>query len=133
MSEVHPLVQRLKATVRPSGEKAGEESGSDFVGGEVKLLVSPLSIDINIKLAATNHLPSGDQEGGPGELSDWKNNSVKTVSGPPNGEIKTTANLLPGNVRKKAMRRPSGDHAGHPSGAGLVVKRKGGSEPISLM
>ena len=45
MSEAKVLAaERLNATVRPSGETAGEKSNDDFVGGEVKLRVSPLSV-----------------------------------------------------------------------------------------
>ncbi len=53
--------ERLNATVRPSGETAGEKSGDDFVGGEVKLRVSPLSVDNSAKPSVTTHLPSGSQ------------------------------------------------------------------------
>ena len=61
MSEAYELVERLNATVRPSGETAGEKSDDDFVGGEVKLRVSPLSVDISAKPSVTTHLPSGSQ------------------------------------------------------------------------
>ena len=47
--------------MRPSGETAGEKSGVDFVGGEVKLRVSPLSVDNSARPSVTTHLPSGNQ------------------------------------------------------------------------
>ena len=47
--------------MRPSGETAGEKSGDDFVGGEVKLRVSPLSVDNSARPSVTTHLPSGSQ------------------------------------------------------------------------
>ena len=37
-------------------------SGSDFVGGDVNLRVSPVSVDISARPLVTIHLPSGNQE-----------------------------------------------------------------------
>ena len=44
MSEPHEKAERMNATVRPSGETAGEKSVNDF-GGDVNLRVSPVSVD----------------------------------------------------------------------------------------
>jgi hypothetical protein len=38
------LALRLNAIVRPSGETAGKKSRDSFVGGDVKLRVSSLSV-----------------------------------------------------------------------------------------
>ena len=54
--------ERPNATVRPSGETAGQLSGNSFVGGDVNLRVSPVSVDIRFRPRVTIHLPSGNQE-----------------------------------------------------------------------
>ena len=61
MSEATNPTSRPNATVRPSGETAGEKSNDDFVGGEVKLRVAPLSVDNSTKPSVMTHLPSGSQ------------------------------------------------------------------------
>src|SRR6478672_669582 len=79
--------QRLNATVRPSGETAGEKSSADchgggrntdcdgFCGREVKLCVSPLSVDNSAKPSVTTHLPSGSQA-----KKEWKSGPGKGMS-----------------------------------------------------
>src|SRR5207302_6801182 len=58
--------------------------------------------------------------------------SASNRSGPPSGEISMMAALPSGSRRRKAMERPSGDHAGLKSSAGLVVRRRGDPAPINL-
>ena len=63
MLQLKKLNERPKAMVCPSGETAGKESVNNSEGGsgEVKLRVSPVSIDNSIKPFVTTHLPSGNQ------------------------------------------------------------------------
>src|SRR4030095_7665530 len=56
--------ERTNATVRPSGETAGSVSRRSFVGGDVNLRVSPVSVDIRASPRVPIHLQSGTQEKG---------------------------------------------------------------------
>ena len=54
------------------------------------------------------------------------------TSGPAAAGAIMTANRPVPSSRRKAIRRPSGDHAGLKSGAGSVVSRVGESEPFAF-
>ena len=54
--------------------------------------------------------------------------SITLRSGPPKAAVIHTS-LVEGEVRKKAMERPSGDQEGCRSCAGLVVSRNGSPAP----
>ena len=77
-----------------------------------------------------SHLPSGVQERLPIGLKSRGIGGGKIVamvlSAPPSAGITTRSAAVGGDAKRtNAMKRPSGDHAGQSSGAGLVVKRTG--------
>src|SRR5215510_13526844 len=125
------LSERPNATIRPSGETAGQVSGTDFSGGEVKLRVSPVSVDISFRPRVTIHLPSGNQEERAKAQKSGKVTSATTRSGPPMaGIIMKVARSS--DTRTNPIERPSGEKAGLMSSAGSVVSGRGFAEPISL-
>src|SRR4029453_7682136 len=123
--------ERPNATVRPSGETAGAGAGIDFVGGDVKLRVSPVSVDISVRPRVTIHLPSGNQEKKARAQKSGKVTSATTRSGPPMAGI-TMKVARSFDTRTNPIERPSGEKAGQISSAGSVVNRCGSGEPISL-
>src|SRR5205809_2939405 len=103
--------ERLNATVRPSGETAGEKSNDDFVGGEVKLRVSPLSVDNSSKPSVMTHLPSGSQANARSTNDAFGYGagiSATMRSGPPMaGMMMKVARSV--DTRTNPMARPSGE------------------------
>lgn len=116
------LVERPNATVRPSGETEGLKSGTDFVGGEVKLRVSPVLVDNNIRPSVTTQLPSGNQaKRGYPTPNFVVGTSATMCSGPPMAGM-TTKTARSFDLRIKPIERPSGENAGLKSSAGSVVR-----------
>src|SRR5689334_16396904 len=110
------LVRRLNATVRPSGETAGAISSYCFIGGEVKVRVSPVSIDAMANPSVTTRLPSGSQASEEQESRLGKGTSATRRSGPPmEGMTMKVARSF--ETRMKPMDRPSGEKAGLTSSA----------------
>src|SRR5262245_11729144 len=122
---------RTNATVRPSGETAGLLSGLDFVGDDVKLRATPVSVDISARPPVTIHLPSGNQEKKAWAQEYGKVTSATTRSGPPMaGIIMKVARSF--DTRTNPIERPSGEKAGQISSAGSVVSCSGSVDPMSL-
>src|ERR1700730_5138124 len=116
----------------PSSETAGEKSGNDFIGGDVKLRVSPLSVDNSVSPLVTIDLPSGNQaNAGPKAYRGSGTTSATRRSGPPMAGMTMKA-ARSFDARTKPMDRPSGEKAGLLSSAASVVSRRGVGEPISL-
>src|SRR5919201_5310770 len=134
MSLASTWLSRMKASVRPSGEKAGKKSSKgDILGAEVNFRSSPLSSESRNKLNGSagewcsetaRKFPSGDQSIPTASVS------ANFRSGPPSAE--TTKMPPSGDLRLKAMRLPSGDQVGLESGAVLFVSRSGVPESINL-
>ena len=84
-----------------------------------------------------SHLPSGVQERLAIGLTSRGIGAGKIVamvlSAPPSAGITTRSAAVGGDAKRtNAMKRPSGDHAGQSSGAGLLVKRTGSPGPANL-
>jgi hypothetical protein len=137
----------------PSMENAGWRSKAG-VWGEVRRLVSPSFTEIR-KIPAAR---SGSREGARATASSWLSRdqescelqaagkSLSLRSGPPSGETRCRvaarlgSPVVMGSVRparaertrRKAICRPSGDHAGNASSAGSVVRRRISEAPTIL-
>src|SRR5207249_10443051 len=78
--------------------------------------------------ATATNFPSGDQERPEELVVIWPS----FRSWPPSAGITKMSAVEPRN-RRKAMRPPSGDHAGDPASAGFVVSRRGAPASTNLM
>src|SRR6186997_3447430 len=117
--------KRTNATVWPSGETAGHLSGKSFVGGDVNLRVSPVSVDISSRPRVTIHLPSGNQEKKAKAQKSGKITSATGRSGPPMAGI-TMKVARSFETRTNPIESPSGEKAGQTSSeAGSVVSCRG--------
>src|SRR6266568_154884 len=116
MSSAKKVLLRTKASVTPSGEKAGKVSPTEVAGGEVSRRFSPVSTETRkmldgssgeIASGTARDFPSGDQARSSlvGKKRGWSIppcTAQSLRSGPPRAGTMKTARSLP-EKRKKAM------------------------------
>ena len=135
------VLLRMNAMRRPSGEKTGPESATQSgLGGVVRRRVSVPSTSISQipndsetdgLPPITIHFPSGLHESRVDLRELSRTNDASRRSAPARAGITKTSPRR--SVRRtKAIRRPSGDHAGFSSRSGALVSRTGSPTPTSF-